>query len=109
HDHPRPDLVRRLGLQADQPRRVDPRHRGRLPAVDGPVSFELEYFDPVDRWQFRGYYHTEAVDGVAVLPFTPPHEGRWRATVVYNGTHAAAPATSGWANLLVAGPLTQAP
>jgi hypothetical protein len=77
------------------------------PAVDGPVLFELEYFDPVERWQFRGYYHAEAVHGVAVLPFTPPHEGRWRATVVYNGTHAAAPATSGWANLLVAGPLTQ--
>jgi hypothetical protein len=77
------------------------------PAVDGPVTFELEYFDPVDRWQFRGNYHAEAVNGVAVLPFTPPHTGRWRATVVYNGTHTAAPATSGWANLLVAGPLTQ--
>jgi hypothetical protein len=77
------------------------------PAVDGPVTFELEYFDPVERWQFRGYYHAEAVNGVAVLPFTPPRTGRWRATVVYNGTHAAAPASSGWANLLVAGPLTQ--
>lgn len=77
------------------------------PAVDGPVRFELEYFDPVERWQFRGYYNAEAVNGVAVLPFTPPDEGRWRATVVYNGTHSAAPATSGWANLLVAGPLTE--
>ncbi len=77
------------------------------PAVDGAVTFELEYFDPVQRWQFRGYYHAEAVNGVAVLPFVPPAVGRWRATVVYNGTHSAAPATSGWANLLVAGPLTQ--
>jgi hypothetical protein len=77
------------------------------PAVDGPVTFELEYFDPVERWQFRGYYHAEAVNGVAVLPFTPPEVGRWRATVVYHGTHSAAAATSGWANLLVAGPLTQ--
>ena len=77
------------------------------PAVDGPVTFELEYFDPVERWQFRGYYHAEAVNGMAVLPFTPPKVGRWRATVVYSGTHSAAPATSGWANLLVAGPLAQ--
>ena len=78
-----------------------------LPAVDGPVTFELEYFDPVERWQFRGYYHAEAVNGVAVLPFTPPAAGRWRATVVYSGTRSAAPATSGWANLLVAAPLAQ--
>jgi hypothetical protein len=77
------------------------------PAVDGPVTFELEYFDPVERWQFRGYYNAQAEHGVAILPFTPPGRGRWRATVVYNGTHAAAPATSGWANLLVAGPLAQ--
>ncbi len=77
------------------------------PAINGPVTFELEYFDPVERWQFRGYYNAEAVNGVAVLPFTPPAVGRWRATVAYNGTHSAAPATSGWANLLVAGPLTQ--
>jgi hypothetical protein len=78
-----------------------------LPAVGGPVTFELEYFDPVERWQFRGYYHADAVDGVAVLPFTPSAAGRWRATVVYSGTRSAAPATSGWANLLVAAPLTQ--
>ncbi len=77
------------------------------PAVDGPVTFELEYFDPVAGWQFRGDYHAEAVNGVALLPFMPPEPGRWRATVAYNGTHSAAPATSDWAELLVAGPLTQ--
>ncbi len=77
------------------------------PDVNGPVTFELEYFDPVARWQFRGYYRAEAINGVAVLPFTPPDAGRWRATVSYNGTRSAAPATAGWANLLVAGPLTQ--
>ena len=77
------------------------------PAVDGPVTFELQYFDPVEGWQFRGNYRAEAVNGVAVLPLPAPEVGRWRASVVYNGTHSAAPATSGWANLLVAGPLTQ--
>jgi hypothetical protein len=78
-----------------------------FPAVSGPVTFELEYFDPVARWQFRGYYHEEAINGVAVLRFTPPSPGRWRATVAYSGTRSAAPATSSWANLLVAGPLTE--
>ena len=77
------------------------------PAEAGSVTFELEYFDPVAGWQFRGYYHAKMVDGEAVLPFTPPAVGRWRATVVYSGTRSAAPSTSGWANLLVAGPLTE--
>jgi hypothetical protein len=77
------------------------------PAVSGPVTIEIDYFDPVERWQFRGDYNVEAVNGVAVLPFIPPSVGRWRATVSFNGTATAAPATSGWANLLVAGPLTQ--
>ena len=75
-------------------------------ATDGQVTFELEYFDPVARWQFRGDYRAEVVDGVATLPFTPSQVGHWRATVTYSGTRSAAPATSGWANLLVAGPLT---
>jgi hypothetical protein len=77
------------------------------PAVNGPVTFTIQSFDPVDRWQYRGTYNVQAVNGVAVLPFTPPSVGRWRATVSYNGTRSAAPATSGWANLLVAGPLTE--
>jgi len=91
---------------------IAPGHATRLtatvsPAVSGPVTFEIDYFDPVERWQFRGYYNVEAVNGIAVLPFTPPSVGRWRATVSYNGTRTSAPATSGWANLLVAGPLTE--
>jgi hypothetical protein len=76
------------------------------PAVSGPVTIELEYFDPVERWQFRGSYDVPAVDGVALLPFTPPDIGRWRVIASYNGTRSAAPAMSRWANLLVAGPLT---
>jgi hypothetical protein len=77
------------------------------PAVNGPVTIELQYFDPVERWQFRGDYNVRAVNGVAVLPFTPPSVGRWRATVAFNGTRTASTSTSGFANLLVAGPLTQ--
>lgn len=77
------------------------------PATNGPVTIEVDSFDPVERWQFYRNYNVQAVNGVATLPFLPPHVGRWRATVSYNGTKSAAPATSGYANLLVAGPLQQ--
>ncbi|MHB8692943.1 MAG: hypothetical protein ACYDHH_17035 [Solirubrobacteraceae bacterium] len=77
------------------------------PAVSGPVTIELQYFDPVERWQFRGDFNVRATGGVAVLPFTPPSVGRWRATAQFNGTRTASPSASGFANLLVAGPLIQ--
>ncbi len=77
------------------------------PAVSGPVTIEVDRFDPVERWQFYRYYHVTAVNGLADLFFAPPHIGRWRATVSYDGTRTAAPATSGGAQALVAGPLRQ--
>jgi hypothetical protein len=77
------------------------------PAVNGPVTIEVESFDPVERWQFYRDYNVQAVNGVAEIAFVPPHVGRWRATVSFNGTRSASPATSGFANLLVAGPLQQ--
>jgi hypothetical protein len=77
------------------------------PAVSGPVTIEVDSFDPVERWQFYRYYHVTAVNGLAELPFLPPHIGRWRATVSYDGTRAAAPAASGFAQALVTGPLRQ--
>ena len=49
------------------------------PAVDGPVTIEVESFDPVERWQFYRDYHVSAVNGLAEIPFRPPHVGRWRA------------------------------
>jgi hypothetical protein len=77
------------------------------PAVDGPVTFEVDSFDPVERWQFYRTIHAQAVHGVASISFRAPHLGRWRATVAYDGTKTASPATSGFAQILVAGPLTQ--
>jgi hypothetical protein len=76
-------------------------------ATDGPVTFELEYFDPLAGWQFRGYYHAAVVDGSATLDFTPSAVGHWRVTAVYAGTRSTGPSSSGWANLFVTGPLTQ--
>jgi hypothetical protein len=77
------------------------------PAVDGPVTIEVDSFDPVERWQFYRYYHVNAVGGLAQMLFVAPHIGRWRATVSYDGTKTASPATSGFSQALVAGPLVQ--
>ena len=48
----------------------------------------------------------QASNGAATLSFTPPSQGRWRATAVYRGTRIAAPSETGYANVLVAPPLT---
>jgi hypothetical protein len=77
------------------------------PAVDGPVTIEVDSFDPVQGWQFYRYYHVHAVHGVAQMPFTAPHLGRWRATTSFDGTKTASPATTGFAQALVAGQLQQ--
>jgi hypothetical protein len=75
------------------------------PAVDGPVTIEVDTFDPVERWQFYRYFHITAVGGLAQMPFVAPYVGRWRATVSFDGTKTASPATTGFAHALVAGPL----
>jgi hypothetical protein len=77
------------------------------PAVNGPVTVEIDYFDPVAGWQFRHDYHLQAVNGIATMQFLPPFVGRWRASVSFDGTQTSAPATSAaFANVFVAGPLT---
>jgi hypothetical protein len=77
------------------------------PAVDGPVTFEVDSFDPVQGWQFYRYYHVQAAAGVARMPFVAPHIGRWRATATFDGTRTASPASAGFSQALVAGPLQQ--
>jgi hypothetical protein len=76
------------------------------PAVSGPVTIEVDFFDPVERWQFYHYYRVMAVNGTAVLSFLPPHIGYWRASLSFDGTSTAAPATSGVAQAYVSAPLT---
>lgn len=77
------------------------------PAVTGPVTIEIDYFDPVEHWQFHHAYHVEAVNGLAEVSFVAPHVGRWRAESTFDGTRTASPASSGSAQMLVAGPLEQ--
>ena len=76
------------------------------PLVNGPVTFTIEHFDPLAGWQFARRIRTDAVDGTARASFTPPSEGRWRATARYDGTQGSAPSdANNFVELLVARPL----
>ena len=75
------------------------------PGVAGPVSIVIERFDPVAGWQFFRRTRTRVAAGRASLLFRPPSVGRWRARAAFNGTRSAARSESGYAHLLVAGPL----
>lgn len=76
-----------------------------IPMVDGPVTIEIERFDPTAGWQYYRDYHLHARNGLAEIRFLPAHLGRWRARVSYDGTDTASPATGGPAEALVAEPL----
>ena len=75
------------------------------PASTGPVTVLVERFDPLFGWQFARRYRTRAVAGSASVRFRPRAEGRYRARALFRGTRAAAASQSGYARLLVAGPL----
>ena len=74
------------------------------PAVAGPVRITIERFDPFAGWQFSRRLSVVARGGTATVSFTPPSEGRWRASAEYRGTRLAAPSETGLARVLVASP-----
>jgi hypothetical protein len=94
---------RSAGAAPGQAVRVEVRLR---PPVAGPVQVTLQRFDPFAGWQFFRLVSVQASNGVATLSFTPPSQGRWRASAVYRGTRIAAPSETGYASVLVAPPLT---
>jgi hypothetical protein len=77
------------------------------PGAAGPVTIFVERFDPLAGWLPARRMRATASGGVASVSFVPPAEGRWRARAEFAGTHAAAPSHSGFAYLLVAGPLRE--
>jgi hypothetical protein len=77
------------------------------PSVAGPVTVTIERFDPLAGWQFYRRVHAGASNGGAGLSFSPPSVGRWRARATFDGTRIASSSSSGFATLLVAGPLAQ--
>ena len=74
------------------------------PAVAGPVRITIERFDPLAGWQFNRRLTAVASGGTASVAFTPPSQGRWRASAEYRGTRLAAPSETGLARVLVASP-----
>ena len=71
------------------------------PSVSGPVTVDIERFDPVFGWQFSRQENGFASGGVATLPFVPPAVGRWRVHGRFGGSRTASPSGAGFAYLLV--------
>jgi hypothetical protein len=71
------------------------------PAESGPVTVEIERFDPVFGWQFYRQDHAFASGGLATVSFTPPSPGRWRAKANYLGSRTASPSAVGFTYLTV--------
>jgi hypothetical protein len=72
------------------------------PAASGPVTVEIERFDPVFGWQFYRQVSAFVSEGSASVPFVAPAVGRWRAKATYGGSRVASPSAVGFSYLLVA-------
>ena len=75
------------------------------PDASGPVTVDVERFDPLAGWQFYTRFRRRASGGSASIPFTPPSEGRWRVRATFDGTRIAAPSGPAGAAFTVAEPL----
>ncbi|HLM84818.1 MAG TPA: hypothetical protein VK272_01375 [Solirubrobacteraceae bacterium] len=71
------------------------------PAESGPVSVEIQRFDPAFGWQYYREEHVLASGGLASVSFTAPTVGRWRAKANYEGSLTASPSAVGYSYLLV--------
>ncbi|HEX2084059.1 MAG TPA: hypothetical protein VHF89_00110 [Solirubrobacteraceae bacterium] len=77
------------------------------PGAEGPVTMDVERFDPVEGWQFARRFRVRASGGTATVAFRPPAVGRWRVRARFLGTRGASPSQSGLAYLYVQGPLQE--
>lgn len=71
------------------------------PGASGPVTVEVQRFDPVFGWQFYREIEANVSGGTASIPFTPPAVGNWRANASYAGSRVASPSAVGFTYLLV--------
>jgi hypothetical protein len=69
--------------------------------ASGPVTVNVERFDPVFGWQFYRQLRTAASNGVASIPFTAPAVGQWRVNARYGGSRVSSPSQVGFSYLLV--------
>jgi hypothetical protein len=79
---------------------VDQAHDG------GPLTVEIQRFDPLAHWQFSTLYRQQiGADGSFMTSWTPPSVGRWRAHARFFGTRFSSFSESGWVTVRVAEPL----
>ena len=79
-----------------------------LGASGGTVRFQFDRRDPLSGWNFVQLASVRVgTNGSAVLSWTPPTPGRWRAHAVFLGTETASPSESGYVLVDVEEPLEQ--
>ena len=62
------------------------------PVFPGPATITIERYDPVAGWHHLRRLSLRLASGRGTVSFTPPTEGRYRASVAYHGTVVASPA-----------------
>jgi hypothetical protein len=72
------------------------------PEASGPVTLEVQRFDPVFGWQFYRQLQVTVSGGAASASFTPPAVGNWRVNATYAGSRTFSPSSVGFSYLLVA-------
>jgi hypothetical protein len=80
--------------------RGTPIHIHVSPAASGPVTVEIERFDPVFGWQFYREVHARVGGGAASIPFAAPAVGQWRVKVAYGGSRVSSPSRARFVYLL---------
>lgn len=90
-----------FGAAHGAPGRAVPLEVRVSPAASGPVKVEVQRFDPVFGWQFYREIEAQVSEGSAVIPFTPPAVGNWRANATYAGSRTSSPSAVGFTYLLV--------
>jgi hypothetical protein len=71
-------------------------------AVGGPITLQLDRFDPIEGWQFVRLFHVRVGSGgEASVSWMPPTLGRWRLRATFEGSRSASPSRSGYAYLAV--------
>ncbi len=71
------------------------------PGASGPVTVEVQRFDPVFGWQYYRELEAQVIQGRASIALTPPYVGHWRANATYEGSRESSPSSVGFTYLFV--------